>query len=102
MALDYRSALDLLRTVLRGVEERAIFFHDVTTEYLRSEDKVWALSSANGTVVFTRKARDAYESLIEGLVADSPGLDRGIAFPRIRHDRSFRPPNRECRFSKSR
>ncbi len=86
MALDYRSALGSLRTVLRGVEERAIFFHDVTTEYLRSEDMVWALPSANGTFVFTREARKAYESLTEALVTDCPGLGRGIAFRRARHE----------------
>ena len=86
LAFDYGSALGFLRTILRGVEERAIFFHDVTTEYLRSEDRVWALPSANGTFVFTREARKAYESLTEALVADCPGLDRGIAFRRIRHE----------------
>jgi hypothetical protein len=86
VALDYGSALGFLRTVLRGVEERAIFFHEVTTEYLRSEGRVWALPSSNGTVVFTREARKAYESFTEALVADCPGLNRGIAFRRIRHE----------------
>lgn len=86
MALDHGSAVGLLRTVFRGVEERPIDFHDVTTEYLRAEDRVLGLPSANGTVVFTREARDAYEALLEALVKARPGLDRGIAFRRIRHE----------------
>lgn len=46
----------------------------------------WALPSSGGTVVFARDARDAFDSLTEALVKECPGLDRGIAFRRIRRE----------------
>ena len=84
MGSDYGRELGLLRLVVRGTEKRAIHIHDATSDYLRSEGMVWALSSPNGVVVFTRDARDAFDDLMEALVKECPGLDRGIAFRRIR------------------
>jgi hypothetical protein len=47
---------------------------------------VWALPSSGGIVIFTRDARDAFDNLTEALVKECPGLDRGIAFRRIRRE----------------
>ena len=86
MRSDYGRELGLLRLVVGGGEERAIHIHDATSDYLRSEGMVWASPSSSGVVVFTRDARDAFDDLMEALVKECPGLDRGIAFRRIRRE----------------
>ena len=47
---------------------------------------MWALPSSSGAVVFTRDARDAFDDLKAALVKECAGLDRGIAFRRIRRE----------------
>ena len=86
MRSDYGRELGLLRLVIGGAEKRPIHIHDATSDYLRSEGVVWALPSSSGVVVFTREARDAFDALMEALVKECPGLDRGIAFRRIRRE----------------
>jgi hypothetical protein len=83
---DYGRELGLLRVVVGGADKRAIHIHDATSDYLRSEGMVWALPSSSGVVVFRRDARDAFDDLMEALVKECPGLDRGIAFQRIRRE----------------
>jgi hypothetical protein len=82
----YGCELGLLRDVIRGAEERPINIHEVTSDYLRSEGMVWALPGLRGTVVFTRDGRDALYALMKALLPQCPGLDRGIAFGRIRRE----------------
>ena len=86
MRSDYGRELGLLRVVVEGAEKRAIHIDDATSDYLRSEGMVWALPTSSGVVVFTRVARDAFDDLAEALVKECPGLDRGIAFRRIRRE----------------
>jgi hypothetical protein len=83
---DYGRELGLLRAVIRDAEERPIHFLEVTQDYLRSEGMVWALPSSGGTVVFTRDAHDAFHRLTDALIKKCPGLDRGIAFRRIKRE----------------
>ena len=84
MRSDFGRELGLLRVVIRGTDERPIHFQDITPDYLRSEGIVWALPRSGGTVVFARDARDAFDNLTESLVRECPGLDRGVAFRRIK------------------
>jgi hypothetical protein len=86
MQSDYGRELGLLRAVIQGTEERPIHFLDVTPDYLRSEGMVWALPGSGGTVIFSRDAYDAFDSLTQALVKECQGLDRGIDFRRIRRE----------------
>lgn len=86
MRSDYGRELGLLRSVIRNVQDRPIHFLEVTSDYLRLEGMEWALPSAGGIVVFTRDAYEAFDRMTEALVKKCSGLDRGIAFRRIKRE----------------
>ena len=86
MAQNYSQALGLLRTIVRGMEARALPADQITHEYLRAERMTLAHPVSDGVIVLNRAATDAFDDLSESLVMRSSGMERGATFKSVRSE----------------
>jgi hypothetical protein len=86
VAQNYSKELGLLRTIVRGLEARAMSPHQITHEYLRAERMALAQPLGDRVIVLNRPAADAFDDLSEALVTRSSGMERGVTFKSVRSE----------------
>lgn len=86
MAQNYSQELGLVRTIVRGMETRAMPANQITHEYLSAECMTLAHPVGDGVIVLNRAATDAFDDLSESLVTRSAGMERGARFKSVRSE----------------
>jgi hypothetical protein len=80
---NYSQELGLLRTIIRGMETRAMRANQITHKYLRAECMALAHPVGDGVIVLNRAATDAFDDLSESVVTRSSGMERGATFKSV-------------------
>ena len=80
MTQSFSQELGFLRTIVRGMEARAITASQIKYGYLRAERMAFAHPVGDGIIVLNRNATDAFEDLCDLLVMRSPFIERGATF----------------------